>query len=424
MALNSALIRARFPSLLVTDGGKRRIYFDNPGGTQVPDTVIERTSEYFRTMNANVDGTFSTARMSQEILHEAHVAMAALLNAPSPDEIVFGQNMTSLTFSMSRSIGRTLKAGDEIILTRMDHDANISPWLWLAEDLGLVVRWLEFDPETCRYRMDQLGDLVNERTRLAAVNYASNAVGTINDVRAIGEIIHKAGGLIYVDAVQYVPHAPTDVQELGCDFLLCSAYKFFGPHQGILWGKRSLLESLFPYKVRPAKNRLPNRFETGTLSHEGLAGTLAAVEYLEWLGESMAQEYRKETAGRTGTLHAAMRAIDDYEKQICYRLISGIQAIHGLHIYGIVREDEMTDRVPTVSFTSDVLSPIELSEQLGQQNIFSWEGDYYAQEVIRTLGLSERGGILRVGLAHYNTAEEVDEFLNALELIQTNAKEK
>ena len=428
MSLDPESVRARFPSLHTGAGEKPRIYFDNPGGTQVADLVIDRTVRYFRENNANTHGTFETSRRSDALLQEAHESMAAFLNAPSWREIIFGQNMTSLTFSISRSIGRTLREGDEIILTRMDHDGNVSPWLMLAEDCGARVVWLDFDPETSRYRMDMLPDLLSPRTRIVCVNHASNAIGTINDVAAIGRMAHEAGALVYVDSVQYAPHAPIDVQALGCDFLVCSAYKFFGPHQGILWGRRELLESLTPYKVRPADDELPVRFETGTLSHEGIAGTLGAIEYLEWVGKTMGIGTETASAGTTGeaggqadrtkTLHSGMRAIAVYEHALTLRLIRGVESIPGLRIYGLTGEDEMADRVPTVSFTSARHSPLALSEALGEHGIFTWEGDYYAMEVIARLGLAASGGMLRTGLAHYNTAGEVDTFLNVLEQIQ------
>ena len=410
------LIRDQFPSLHKRDSGRPRIYFDNPGGTQVPQHVIDRTVDYFEDTNANTHGYFATSFQSDTLIDAAHAGMAALLNASSPVEIIFGQNMTSLTFSMSRSIGRTLVPGDEIILTRMDHDANISPWLWLAQDLGLTVKWLDFDPDTYRYDLDSLDAILGPLTRLAAINYASNALGTINDVRRIGERVREAGGLVYVDAVQYVPHAPTDVQALGCDFLLCSAYKFFGPHQGILWGRQELLESLFPYKVRPADEALPVRFETGALSHEGLAGTLGAIEYLEWVG-SLAHPGEVD---RRGLLVAAMESIAAYEIPLCRRLIDGIQSIGGLTIHGLTDPSDLGERVPTVSFVSDRHSPEHIARALGEENIFSYDGDYYAQEVIQRLGLADSGGMLRVGLAHYNTEEEVDTFIRTLHGIQSS----
>ena len=412
-------VRSEFPSLSVRDNDKPRVYFDNPGGTQVAQRVIDRTVQYYSTSNSNHGGSFSTSIASDVVLSEAHAAVAAFLNASSADEVVFGQNMTSLTFAISRSLGRTMKAGDEIVVSRMDHDANISPWLLLADDLDLTVRWLDFDPETFRYDLHGLDNVLSDRTRLVAVNHASNAIGTINDVRQVAEKAHAAGALVYVDSVQFAPHAAIDVQALNCDFLVCSAYKFFGPHQGMLWGKRSVLEQLEPYKVRSADDNLPFRFETGTLSHEGLAGTLGAIEYLEWLGAEMGEPIPAlvETSDRTRVLHSAMNAICSYEQKLCADLIDGLQDIEGLRIFGLTHPADLVDRVPTVSFTLAGFSPAAVTQFLAAQNIFAWEGDYYAVEVVRRLGLAESGGMVRVGLAHYNTPAEIDSLITTLKAL-------
>jgi cysteine desulfurase family protein (TIGR01976 family) len=414
MPLEVQRIRPLFPSLDVCDNGRPRIYFDNPGGTQVPVHVMDRTTEYFSTMNANGGGPFVTSAQSDDLLEQAHLAMADFLNAPDDGEIVFGQNMTSLTFSISRSLGRQMSRGDEIIVTRMDHDANISPWLLLAEDLGLVIRWLDFDPGSCQYNLDDLDELLSGRTRLIAVNYASNALGTINDISSITRRAHAVNALVYVDAVQFCPHSITDVQALDCDFLCCSAYKFCGPHQGILWGRRSLLESLTPYKVRPASDDLPFRFETGTLSHESMAGTLGVVEYLEWIGREMGSDPTGYTrrSERSDVLASAMAAIGEYEHRLGGRFLRGLRSIRGLRVYG--PEDTET-RVPTFAMTIDGHSPRELAGRLGKENIFSWDGDYYASEVIKRLNLDTTGGMLRLGLTHYNTDAEVDRVLDVLD---------
>lgn len=417
IAWNVDRVRAEFPALAVTDHNRQRLFFDAPGGTQVPQQVITRITDYLTRTNANSGGAFVTSRESDAVSAEAHLAMADLLNAPAAEEIVFGPNMTTLTFAMARSLGRRFKAGDEIILTRMDHDGNVAPWLLLARDLGLTVRWLDFDPETYEYRLDTLPALVNERTRLAAVNYASNALGTINDVAAIARAVHAAGGLVYVDAVQYVPHAPTDVQAIDCDFLVCSAYKFFGPHQGILWGRRSLLEDLEAYKVRPAANELPAKFETGTQSFEGQAGTLGAVEYLDWLGRTMGASHAtgfSAMSGRRRNVHAAMAAMVDYEIALGRRLLDRLERIPGLKIQGITARDRLHKRVPTFCATITGRRPADLAAKLAEDNIFVWDGNFYAQEVVERLGLADRGGLLRIGLCHYNTAAEVDRLCDRL----------
>lgn len=410
-------VRSRFPSLSLTDGDKPRIYFDTPGGTQVPQQVIDRMVSCLTQTNANLGGHFTTSLRAERVIAEARESMADMLNADSPAEIVFGQNMTTLTFHVSRSLAKLFSPGDEIILTRMDHDANVAPWLLLARDHGLNIRWLEFDRRTYEFDLAELDGLLGLRTRLAAVNYASNALGTINDVKSIAAKVKQAGALVYVDAVQYAPHGPIDVQDLGCDFLVCSSYKFYGPHQGILWGRKSLLEGLDPYKIRPAPDAAPERFETGTLSHEGIAGISGAVEYLNWLGETAGGKHRARYAkfsGRRQSVHAAMDALFEYEKGLAGRLIDGLQASPGLTIHGITDPSTMGRRVPTVSFTVQGYHPAELAKALGRENIFVWDGDYYAVEVVRSLGLADKGGMVRVGLSHYNTAEEVDTLLRVL----------
>ncbi|MFW9817725.1 MAG: aminotransferase class V-fold PLP-dependent enzyme, partial [Candidatus Thorarchaeota archaeon] len=296
----------------------------------------------------------------------------------------------------------------------MDHDANVNPWRQLAADLGLEVKWLNFSWETYRYDLQELEAMLSSRVKLLAVNYASNAIGTINEVRKITEMAHRVGALVYVDAVQYVPHSPTDVQALDCDFLVCSVYKFFGGHQGVLWGKPDLLEELPAYKVRPADDFPPGKFETGTQSHEGQAGTLGALEYLAWIGETMAEEYHPQFSrfkSRRQYLHAAMAAIKEYEKGLSTRLIEGLQQISGIKIHGVTDLSRLDDRVPTVSFTRRGFHPANIARRLAEENIFVWDGHYYAVEVIDHLGLSDQGGMVRVGAVHYNTMEEIDRLL-------------
>lgn len=417
MLLDVPRIRAQFPALSLQDEGRPRIYLDNPAGTQVSRQVIDRTTDYLIRCNANHGGHFRTSVESDEILAEAHRAMADFLNAPSSEEIIFGPNMTTLTFAISRSLGHWLQPGNQVILTRMDHDANVNPWRLLAADLGLDVKWLNFNRETYRYDLNELEGLLSDKVKLASVCYASNAIGTINDVKTITEMSRAVGALVYVDAVQYVPHNPTDVQALGCDFLVCSVYKFFGGHQGVLWGRGELLEKLPAYKVRPADDFIPGKFETGTQSHEGQAGTLGALEYLAWIGETMAQDYLSRFThleGRSKYLHAAMAAIKVYEKTLSARLIRGLQQIPGVKVHGITDMDQLDDRVPTVSFTHQKFSPQQVSRRLAEENIFVWDGHYYAVEVIDHLGLSDKGGMVRVGAVHYNTVEEIDRLLEVI----------
>ena len=418
MALNIKTIREQFPALALKDEGKARIYLDNPGGTQVPRQVLERMEHYLIHTNSNHGGPFRTSVESDKVLKDAHQGMADLLNAKSADEIVFGANMTSLTFAVSRSIGRLLKRGDVILLTRMDHDGNVGPWLHLAEDLGLEVKWLNFDLKTYEYDLEEAQSIFKDNNiKLAAINYASNCLGTINNVKALTEMAHLSDTLVFVDAVQYVPHGPTDVQDIGCDFLACSPYKFFGPHQGVLWGKAELLEKLEAYKVRPAENTAPGKFETGTQLHEGQAGTLGVLEYLEWLGETMGAEYLEnfpEFSGRRKKLHAAMLAIQDYEQTLSSRLIEGLQNLAGVDVKGISAVKDLARRVPTVSFTVKNQNPEEIAVKLAAENIFVWDGHNYALEAVRLLGIEEAGGVVRIGPVHYNTLEEIDRTLEVL----------
>ncbi len=416
-------VRAQFPALSISDGESPRIYFDNPGGTQVSQMVVDRMSQCLVESNANVQGFFRTSIKVDALIEDAHEAMADLLNASSCDEIVFGQNMTTLTLHISRSIGRCFQPGDEIILSCMDHDANVAPWLLLARDLGLEVRWLPFNTDTFEFDLQDLDDILTDRTKLVCVAGASNLTGTINDIKAIAAKAHDAGAWTYIDAVQLVPHVSTDVQDLGCDFLVCSAYKFFGPHQGILWGRRELLELLEAYKVRPASGKIPACFETGTQNHEGMAGTSAAVDYFAWIGESMAGQYYEQNSqfdGRRKFVHAAMDCMFAYERDITQHLISGLKQLPGVRIQGISAADAMDRRVPSVSFTVDGVGSDAIAEDLAAQNIFVWSGHYYAIEVARSLGIYDSGAV-RIGPVHYNSIAEVDRILIALDRILPRA---
>lgn len=412
MPYDLAAVRAQFPSLSITDNGRRRIYFDNPAGTQVPVSVAEAMSDCLLKHNANQGGFFRTAREADAIVAGARDAMADLLNAPSPDEIVFGHNMTTITLHISRSIGRLMQAGDEIVLSRMDHDANVWPWVLLARDLDLEVKWLPFDTGTFEFDLAVLDELLTDRTRLVCVGGASNLTGTINDIKAICARARSAGAMTYIDGVQSVPHIATDVQDLGCDFLVCSPYKFFGPHQGVLWGRRDLLERLEPYKVRPAPEGIPGCFETGTQSHEGYAGTAAAVDYFAWIGETMAG-----AKGRRHAVRAAMDMLFDYEKELAAHLVEGLLGIDGVTVQGITAPEALDRRVPTVSFTHATVASPHIAEALAKENIFAWSGHNYAVEVARTLGIYDTGGAVRIGPVHYNSIGEIDETLDALRQI-------
>ena len=417
-------IRAKFPALGLVDEGQPRVYLDNPGGTQVAQQVLDRMQHYLVQHNANSGGAFRTSRDSDACVADARMAMADFLNASSPDEIVFGQNMTSLTFSVSRSLAQGWRPGDELIVTRLDHDANIAPWLAVATDLGMTVKWLDINPDDCTLRVDQLQSLLTPRTRLVAVGLASNAVGTVNPVAEIAAQVHAAGALLFVDAVQGAAHGSTDVRQLGADLLACSAYKFFGPHQGILWGRQELLDRLPAYKVRPASNKAPGKFETGTQSHEGLAGVLGAVDYFEWLGSVEGGAHAARFAhlqGRRQRLACAMTAIHDYELTLSERLVAGLQRIAGVRVYGITDARRLAERVATVSFTLEGYTSSQVAQELGSQNIFVWDGNYYAVELVARLGLAEHG-MVRIGAVHYNTPQEIDRVVQAVEALAARSR--
>ncbi len=415
--LNVADVRAHFPAL-----AGDAIYFDNPGGTQVAREVLQRMQDYLIQSNANHGGMFRTSRASDAIVAEARQALADFLNAASPHEIVFGPNMTTLTFHISRSLARTLQPGDELVVTRLDHDANISPWLMVAQDRGCTVRWVNFREQDCTLDMQSLEEQINERTKIVAVGYASNAVGTINDVRRAVELAHRVGALAYIDAVQYAPHRPIDVQALDCDFLVCSAYKYFGPHLGVLYGKYHLLDSLTAYKVRPASNEPGEKFETGTQSFEAIAGTLGAMEYLQWLGQTFGASFVSQLSGRYSgrrlALKQAMATIQEYELELNHSLLETLSSIPGLRIWGITDPHRLEQRVPTFSFTLDGWRPEAVADALGNDNIYVWNGNYYALAVTERLGLEEQGGMVRVGLVHYNTQSEIERLQGAMQRLR------
>jgi cysteine desulfurase family protein (TIGR01976 family) len=398
-------IRQQFPALSLKVDGEPVVYLDNPAGTQVPQRVIDRTAEYWRTMNANQGGTSVTSQRSDALITQVRHAAATFLNAASADEIVFGPNMTTLTFALSRAIGRELRPGDEIIVTRLDHDANVSPWLALQER-GVTVRFVDMQVPECTLDMNDLHRQLTPRTRLVAITHASNAVGTIPDLAAVSQAAHAAGAWLWVDAVHYGPHGPIDVRAIDCDFLVCSSYKFYGPHQGVLYGRRELLQRLRPYKVRPSSDEVPTRWETGTQNHECLAGMLGAFEYLAELGGA-------DRVVRSA-LEAAMDRIRSHERALAARLIDGLRQIPGIQLYGITAPDGLDRRAPTVSLTWPPHRPEAVARWLAGHQVFVTHGDHYATELMTKLGLVEQGGTLRIGMAHYNTASEVDLVLELL----------
>jgi cysteine desulfurase family protein (TIGR01976 family) len=405
MALDVEAIRAEFPALHVTDGGRPRIYFDAPGGTQACRRAIDAMRHHLETGTANSGGAFATALATDAMSEAAHQAMADLLGGGAA-EIAFGQNMTSLTFALSRSLGRRwTEGGGEIVVTRLDHDANVAPWLLLARDIGLDVKWLDFDSDTGALRLAELPGLLGPRTRLVAVGGASNALGTLNPLEEIVRTVRAhSDALVFVDAVQSVPHVLTDVRAIGCDFLACSPYKFFGPHQGVLWGREALMEELETYRVRPADSHpAAIRFETGTPSYEGQAATIGAVEHIASLGG--------EGGSRRDRIRAGMAAIHAHERALGDRFLAGIATLQRLKLYG---PPTMDARVPTFSVTVGDITARQAAERLAERGIFAWSGNFYAKEAIERLGLAASGGLLRIGFCHYSSAEEVDTLLEAL----------
>ena len=401
--------RSQFPALARNVGDLPAVYFDGPAGSQVPQRVIDAIGDYLAANNANHGGLFATSRVSDAMLNAAHQAVADFLGADDPDTIFFGANMTSLTFALSRALARTWRPGDEILVTRLDHDANVTPWVMAAEDAGASLRHVSIHAEDCTLDMEDLKAKITKRTRLVAVGCASNATGTKNPVREIADLAHNVGARVFLDAVHYAPHALLDVAAWDCDFLACSAYKFFGPHVGVMWGRRTLLTELVPYKLRPAPDDLPGRWMTGTQSHESIAGVLAAVDYLTDLGRSVATG----TTTRRDALRAAFTAIGGYEQRLFTYLMAGLAKLPSVKIWGITDPERFDRRLPTVSLTHAKMDPAPLADHLGRQGIFVWHGNYYALPLTEALDL-EPEGMVRIGLLHYNTQAEVDRLLAAL----------
>src|SRR5690349_16828474 len=417
MTINIDLVRQQFPSL-----NRPAIFLDNPAGTQISKQSLDRINRYLLECNANHEGLFETSRKSDEILHEAHVAMADFLNASRPEEIIFGNNMTTLTLHLSRSLARNLQPGDNILVTRLDHDANISPWMLVAEDKGCNLLWVDIDVEQGTLDLDDFAKALERKPKIAAFGYASNLMGTINPVKRLIRMAKEAGALVYIDAVQYAPHGPIDVQDLDCDFLVCSSYKFFGPHAGALYGRYDLLNELKAYKVRPAANDLPYKFETGTQNHEGIAGVLGAMEYFEWLGAEFGGEYANTWneagfSGRRLLYKQSMSAIREYELELSRALIGAVESVPGTRIYGVTDTNRLDERVPTVSFRLEGKDPAKVADAIGNQGLYVWNGHNYALAIVERMGLLDAGGMIRVGPVHYNTLDEIERFGEVLQQI-------
>lgn len=411
--LDSAWIRAQFPSLALQQDGQPVVYLDNPAGTQVPRRTMDAITAYLETGNANVHGPFLTSARTDALVATARQGMADFLNAPAPQEIIFGANMTQLTYTLSRAIGRDFGPGDEVLVTELDHDANVTPWTDLAER-GVTIKRVPVRLDDCTLDMDALAGLLSARTRLVAVTHASNAVGTVPDLAAIARLVHAAGALLWVDAVHYGPHGPIDVQALGADYLVCSAYKFFGPHLGIAWGRADLLAALRPYKVRPAADTVPDRFENGTKNHECLAGLVGTLDYLADLGRHAAAD---PDLTPHAALRAAMTAVREHEQRLSAALLAGLATVPGLRLYGISDPTRLAERVPTVAFTLDGHDTAAVGHALAAAGIFAWTGNYYALEIMERLGLEGHGGAVRIGAVHYNTPAEITRLVETLHRI-------
>ncbi len=437
-ALDLAWVRSQFPSLAQSINGQPTVFLDGPGGTQVPQRVIDAISDYLARNNANTGGAYATSRNTDAMIAEARAAMADFLNCDA-DEVVFGPNMTTLTYAISRAIGRELGPGNEIVLTLLDHDANFSPWKAL-EEKGVTIRTVNFNPADCTLDMHDLARKITSHTRLVAVGYASNAVGTINDVAEVVRLAKQVEALTYIDAVHYAPHGTIDVRALDCDFLACSTYKFFGPHMGVLYGKREHLKRPRPYKVRPNTNNIPNCWEWGTLNHECIAGIKACVDYWEDLGrralsieppssqsairnasinsrDVSLRPQRSLRLTRREAIVAAHEAIQSHERAMMEKMIAGLLAVPGLKLYGISDARRFENRCATLAVRIEGHSPLALATKLGERGFFTWDGNYYALNVTEQLDVERLGGFLRIGLVHYNTMEEVERMLVALQEI-------
>jgi len=414
-------VRANFPGLARTKNGRPVAFLDNPAGTQVARSVTERMVEVMLHANANLGGAFDTSIEAGAIVDAAHRAGEIFVNARHPGEVFFGQSMTALTFAMSRSIGASFREGDEIILSRMDHDANVAPWLMLAEDRGLVVRWLDFSPDTFEFDLHDLRALLTDRTRLVAICFASNVTGTINDVAAIARIAHAAGALVYVDAVQYAPHGLIDVRAIDCDFLVCSAYKFFGPHYGLFWGRKELLETLRAYKVRAASDALPWRFSTGTTSRETLAGIHGAIDYIAGVGDMFGSLPANTATDLRTRLAAAFDAMKAYDDMLARRLVDGLHGLNGVRILGITDPAAFDRRVSTITLVADGMASADIAASLAAEGIQVWDGHNYGLEPNRRLGILDSGGGVRIGPVHYNTVGEIDRVVESLHRLLRDA---
>ncbi|MFY9223121.1 MAG: cysteine desulfurase-like protein [Blastocatellia bacterium] len=407
------LIRQQFPSLTLKSSHRPTVFFDNAAGTQVARHCIDQVNNYFLTSNSNTGGVFETAQRSDKLIEKCRAAVADFIGATDPEEVAFGPNMTTLTQAFARAFGRSCQPGDEIITTALEHEANISPWLALEAERGVKVRFVDINLDDMTINLDSLKKQISERTCLVAVGYASNAFGTINPVAEVAKIAHSVGAICFVDAVHYSPHGLIDVSSLGCDVLAYSAYKAFGPHVGIIWGRRQLMEELKTFHLRTVKNIIPDKFEVGTQNHEGIAGTLGALEYLQ-IVPSMLGLKNSASLNRKKLLQTAMNDIQEYEKTLSRKLLDIFAKHSNVKVYGITDPIRLNERVPTFAITVDKYSSKEVAIKLASFGINVWSGNYYALEPMLRLGLEDKGGAVRISLVHYNTESEIDQLDEAL----------
>jgi len=401
-------VRSLFPSLKRLEGGKPLVYLDGPAGSQVPQSVADRISHGLIHHSANRSGEFITSREVDAIMAEAHQAGADWFCVPDPRSIAFGPNMTSLTLQLSRALSRTWKPGDEVLVSSLDHDANFTPWVLAARDAGATVRTIAIDPSDVTLCMDSLQKQLSTKTRLVALTAASNAVGSLTDIRQIAQMAHAVGAEVFVDAVHYAPHRRMDIAAWDCDYVVCSAYKFYGPHIGLLYGRPERMQSLVPYKLRPSPDSIPGRWMTGTQNHACIAGVTAAIDYIADLAGPTG-----ETESRRERLDAAFDAIERYETELIASLLAGLQSLPGVRVYGIVDPSKLHLRAPTVSFTVTGSDSHAVATMLGQHGICAWHGNYYALPLTTALGV-EPAGMVRLGCMHYNTQEEIQRTLDVL----------
>ena len=405
---NVERVRSQFPSLSRMLDGKQAIYFDGPAGSQVPRSVVDRISDCMLHHNANRSGRFVTSREVDEIMNHCHQVLCDFVGAASPESIAFGPNMTSLTLQFSRALAKEWRPGDRILVSSLDHDANFTPWVLAAKDVGAEVKVIRIRNSDATLDLASLDELLNERTRLVAVTAASNAVGSLTPIREIAKRVHSVGAELFVDAVHMAPHKSMDVTDWNCDYLVCSAYKFFGPHIGVLYGRKDRMQFLIPYKLRPAPDSLPGRWMTGTQNHACIAGAAAAVDYMASLSPIPADHQN-----RRERLIDAMSIISNYETELISKLLEGLLSIPRFKVFGITDPNRMSERAPTVSFQVAGATSIEVAQRLGDQGVFAWHGNYYALPLTESLG-TEPAGMVRLGCMHYNTLEEVERTLDLL----------